>query len=64
MPKESERRRKRGVFDDLFEEFDELMRRFEEEFEDMEEEFEELIKSEGRTPQSPYFYGIRIYVGP
>ena len=58
------RRKKRSVFDDVFEEFEELIRRFEDEFEDMEKEFEELIKSEGRRPESPYFYGVRIYVGP
>jgi len=60
LPEEERRKKRRSVFDDIFEEFDELMRRFESEFEEMEEEFEELI----RSPEKPYYYGIRIYVGP
>jgi Molecular chaperone (small heat shock protein) len=64
LPEEERRKKRRSVFDDIFEEFDELMRRFESEFEEMEEEFEELIRSEGKTPEKPYYYGIRIYVGP
>ncbi|MGC9209690.1 MAG: archaeal heat shock protein Hsp20 [Acidilobus sp.] len=63
MPEKGEKRR-RSVFEDLFREFDEIMRRFEEEFDEMEKEFEELMKSEGKSPTSPYFYGIRVYVGP
>jgi len=64
LPEEERRKKRRSVFDDIFEEFDELVRRFESEFEEMEEEFEELIRSEGKTPEKPYYYGIRIYVGP
>ncbi|MCI4459511.1 MAG: Hsp20/alpha crystallin family protein [Acidilobus sp.] len=30
----------------------------------MEKEFEELIRSEGKSLEKPYYYGIRIYVGP
>ena len=58
------KKRRRSVFDDMFEEFEELIRRFEDEFDDMEKEFEELIKNEGKRPEAPYFYGVRIYVGP
>ncbi|MGC9112215.1 archaeal heat shock protein Hsp20 [Acidilobus sp.] len=58
-----ERKKKRRSFDDIFDEIDDLMRRFEEEFEDMERDFEDLLKN-APTKEGPYYYGVRVYVGP
>ncbi len=57
-----ERRRRKAA--DIFDEIDELMRRFEEEFEDMEKEFEDMLRSSPSGGEGPYYYGVRVYVGP
>ncbi len=58
----SSRDKKKRSFD-IFDEIDELMRRFEEEFESMEEEFENMLKS-APAQEGPYFYGVRVTIGP
>lgn len=58
----SSRDKKKRSFD-IFDEIDELMRRFEEEFENMEEEFENMLKS-APAQEGPYFYGVRVTIGP
>ena len=68
MPKDKDKdERKRRIFD-LFDEFDELFRDLEEmlekDLEDLEEEFREVIRSSSKGAGGPYYYGIRIYVGP
>ena len=53
-------RRRRRIFDL----FDELIREFEEEMEELfEEELGRLIKSHGAF-KGPYYYGVRITIGP
>lgn len=68
MPGNDDRRRRR--FFDLFDEMDEVLRELENEvnrnLEELEKEFEEIIGS-GKVrseKEEPYFYGVRIYVGP
>ena len=60
------RRRRRGIFD-LFD-IEGLFREIEESFRQFEEEIEKLIQQaseEGRVERfGPYFYGVRITVGP
>lgn len=53
-------RRRRSIFDI----FDDILREFEEEFERLEREFEELAKSAGGKRFGPYYYGVRITIGP
>jgi len=53
-------RRRRSIFDL----FDELMREFEEEIRSIEEEFERFIREGGGKVRGPYYYGVRITVGP
>ncbi len=52
-------RRRRSIFDI----FDEILREFEREVMDIEEEFERLAK-EKRGAFGPYYYGVRITIGP
>jgi len=52
-------RRRRSIFDL----FDEILREFEREIMDLEEEFERMLK-EGRKEAGPYYYGVRITIGP
>jgi HSP20 family protein len=54
-------RRRRSIFDL----FDEILREFEEEFARLEREFEELARSSsGKGRIGPYYYGVRITIGP
>ena len=59
----SDDRRRRRV-PDIFDEINEFMRRFEEEFEDMEKEFEDVLRTTSSSTGNPYYYGVRVYVGP
>ncbi|MCE4601633.1 MAG: Hsp20/alpha crystallin family protein [Desulfurococcales archaeon] len=53
-------RRRRSIFDV----FDEIMREFEEEIREIEEEFMKFVR-EGRTEvRGPYYYGVRVTIGP
>jgi HSP20 family protein len=53
-------RRRRSIFDI----FDDIMREFEEEIERLEREFEELAKTSQGRVIGPYYYGVRITIGP
>jgi HSP20 family protein len=55
-------RRRRSIFDL----FDEILREFEREMMDLEEEFERLVREGGgrRGTLGPYYYGVRITIGP
>ncbi|MEB3816563.1 MAG: Hsp20/alpha crystallin family protein [Desulfurococcales archaeon] len=53
-------RRRRSIFDI----FDDIMREFEEEIERIEREFEELARSSSGRTIGPYYYGVRITIGP
>lgn len=53
-------RRRRSIFDL----FDEILREFEREIMDLEEEFERMIREGKRGVAGPYYYGIRITIGP
>ncbi|MEB2836640.1 MAG: Hsp20/alpha crystallin family protein [Desulfurococcales archaeon] len=53
-------RRRRSIFDI----FDDIMREFEEEIERLEREFEELAKTSSGRVIGPYYYGVRITIGP
>ncbi len=53
-------RRRRSIFDI----FDDILREFEEEFERLEREIEELARASGGRRIGPYYYGVRITIGP
>jgi len=53
-------RRRRSIFDI----FDDIMREFEEEIESLEKEFEELARTSQGRVIGPYYYGVRITIGP
>lgn len=53
-------RRRRSIFDL----FDEMMREFEREIMEIEEELEHMLRSGAAQIRGPYFYGIRITIGP
>ncbi len=53
-------RRRRSIFDV----FDEILREFEREMADIEDEFERLAKEKPRGALGPYYYGVRITIGP
>ncbi|MCE4612577.1 MAG: Hsp20/alpha crystallin family protein [Desulfurococcales archaeon] len=53
-------RRRRSIFDV----FDEIMRDFEESFRLLEEEFERLMKEGRGEIRGPYYYGVRVTIGP
>jgi len=53
-------RRRRSIFDL----FDEILREFEREMMDIEEEFERLARERRGGVLGPYYYGIRITIGP
>lgn len=52
-------RRRRSIFDI----FDEMIREFERELMDLEEELEEMLRRGARV-RGPYYYGVRITIGP
>ncbi|MGC8572926.1 MAG: archaeal heat shock protein Hsp20 [Caldisphaera sp.] len=47
----------------IFDVFDDIMREMEEEMREFEESFENLTK-QGTKGENPYYYGVRIFVGP
>ncbi len=53
-------RRRRSIFDI----FDEILREFEREMADIEEEFERLARERPGNVLGPYYYGVRITIGP
>lgn len=69
MPRNDDKddKRRRRAFD-IFDEIDDIFRDLEEElsryYEDLEKEFEDMIRSSRSAEASPYFYGVRIYIGP
>ncbi len=54
------RRRRRSIFDI----FDDIIREMEETMRSFEEEFEKLLKEGDKEVRGPYYYGIRITIGP
>lgn len=53
-------RRRRSIFDL----FDEIMREFEEELREIEEEFMRFVREGKGEVRGPYYYGIRVTIGP
>ena len=53
-------RRRRSIFDL----FDEIMRDFEESFRLLEEEFDRIMREGRGEKRGPYYYGVRITIGP
>jgi HSP20 family protein len=47
----------------IFDVFDDIMREMEEEMREFEESFDNLAK-QGAKGENPYYYGVRIFVGP
>ncbi|AFZ71007.1 molecular chaperone (small heat shock protein) [Caldisphaera lagunensis DSM 15908] len=48
----------------IFDIFDDIMREMEEEMREFEESFEDLMKQQNVKGENPYYYGVRIFVGP
>ncbi|MEB3780195.1 MAG: Hsp20/alpha crystallin family protein [Desulfurococcales archaeon] len=53
-------RRRRSIFDI----FDEILREMEEEMRSIEEEFSRLLREGKGKVRGPYYYGVRITIGP
>ena len=53
-------RRRRSIFDV----FDEIMREFEEEIREIEEEFMRFVREGRAEVRGPYYYGVRVTIGP